>query len=205
MLAKVDDDRANALIASDKPPITYMGEVAKSDIPGVSERHFLQDTLHSGCIIPEEASICRTDLLQQSNTDIAALALDAAKSVRADNSMEKMLAHQLALTHQMAMRIGDAAMGELSYVKHRTSTRGGLNPGAATELQRLTNSMARLMSGYQQGMLTMQRLRTGGNQIVTVQHVNVGAGGQAVIGNVQAGGGGLAGGSGLPGEDSKSR
>ena len=34
----------------------------------------------------------------------------------------------------------------------------------------------------------MQKLRTGGNQTVTVQHVNVGAGGQAVIGNVQAGG-----------------
>ena len=36
------------------------------------------------------------------------------------------------------------------------------------------------------GMLTLQRLRTGGNQTVTVQHVNVQPGGQAVIGNVQA-------------------
>lgn len=186
-LAALDDAAAAALVASDKPPITYMGEVAKSDIPGVTERYWLQDTLHSGNRINEEASISRTDLLLQKNLDISALAVDAAQSVKAGNSMEKMLAHQLALTHEMVMKIGDAAMGELSHIQHR-ATWNGLNPGAATELQRLTNSVARLMSAYQQGMLTMQRLRTGGNQLVTVQHVNVGAGGQAVIGNVQAGG-----------------
>jgi hypothetical protein len=44
------------------------------------------------------------------------------------------------------------------------------------------------MSVFQDGLLTLQRLRTGGNQTVTVQHVNVAPGGQAVIGNVQAGG-----------------
>ena len=44
------------------------------------------------------------------------------------------------------------------------------------------------MSVFQQGMLTLQKIKTGGNQTVTVQHVNVGAGGQAVIGNVQTGG-----------------
>lgn len=44
------------------------------------------------------------------------------------------------------------------------------------------------MSVYQDAALTLQRLRTGGNQTVTVQHVNVEAGAQAVIGNVQTGG-----------------
>jgi hypothetical protein len=53
------------------------------------------------------------------------------------------------------------------------------------------------MGAYQAGMLTLQRIKTGGNQVVTVQHVNVGAGGQAMIGNVQAGGGRL------PGDQSK--
>ena len=38
------------------------------------------------------------------------------------------------------------------------------------------------------GLLTLQRLRTGGNQTVTVQHVNVESGAQAVIGNVRTGG-----------------
>ncbi len=44
------------------------------------------------------------------------------------------------------------------------------------------------MSVFQDGLLTLQRLRTGGNQTVTVQHVNVAAGAQAVIGSVQTGG-----------------
>ena len=53
---------------------------------------------------------------------------------------------------------------------------------------RLVNAMARLMGTYQDGLLTLQKLRSGGNQTVTVQHVNVAAGAQAVIGNVRTGG-----------------
>lgn len=60
--------------------------------------------------------------------------------------------------------------------------------GDQVEACRCINSAARLMSVYQTALLTFQRLRTGGNQTVTVQHVNVQPGGQAVIGNVQAGG-----------------
>jgi hypothetical protein len=44
------------------------------------------------------------------------------------------------------------------------------------------------MGVFQDGLLTLQRLRSGGNQTVTVQHVNVQAGAQAVIGNVGTGG-----------------
>ena len=43
---------------------------------------------------------------------------------------------------------------------------------------------ARLMSVFQDGLLTLERLRTGGNQTVTVQHVNVQPGAQAVTGSV---------------------
>jgi hypothetical protein len=35
-------------------------------------------------------------------------------------------------------------------------------------------------------VVTLQELRTGGCQTVTVQHVNVASGGQAVVGNVRA-------------------
>jgi hypothetical protein len=57
--------------------------------------------------------------------------------------------------------------------------------GDSVEAYRLANTAARLMSVFQDGMLTLQRLRTGSNQTVTVQHVNVAPGAQAVIGNVQ--------------------
>jgi hypothetical protein len=186
---------ADAILTTTEPPIASMGEVTDPHIAGLPRTgalEFVRNTLLDSNLVVEEASITRTDLLMQTNTDISALAIDAADSINADNSMEKMLAHQMALAHSMAMKIGDAAMGEVSKIQHG-ATWGGLKPGAATELQRLTNSVARLMSTYQQGMLTLQRIKTGGNQTVTVQHVNVGAGGQAVIGNVQTGGGQLPG------------
>ena len=147
----------------------------------------LSNNLTDENLINEEASITRTDLLRQPNLDISALAIDAAHTIKAENSFEKMLAHQLALTHEMVMKLGNAAMGEVEKIQHPTTHGNGLRQGDTIELQRITNSVARLQASFQQGMLTMHKLRTGGNQTVTVQHVNVGAGGQAVIGNVTGG------------------
>ena len=188
-IARNIEAEAAALLIADEPPITNRGEVTQPHIAGLPGRYWIKNTLLDGDMVSEEASISRTDLLCQNNTDISALAVDAADSVGADNSLEKMLAHQMALAHEMAMKMGNEAMGELQKVRQMNDNRNGLHPGAASELQRLTNSVARLMATYQQGMLTLQRIKTGGNQTVTVQHVNVGAGGQAIVGNVQAGGG----------------
>jgi hypothetical protein len=187
-LAKLDEERAAELIAIYEPPITNMGEVTSPHIACLPGRDWIRNTLPDGDMVAEEASISRTDLLTQDNLDISALAVDAADSIKADNSMEKMLAHQMALAHEMVMKLGNAAMGETWKIQQATTHGNGLRPGAATELQRLTNSVARLMGAYQQGMLTLQKLKTGGNQTVTVQHVNISPGGQAVIGNVQTGG-----------------
>jgi hypothetical protein len=44
-----------------------------------------------------------------------------------------------------------------------------------------------MMSVVQQGLLTLQKLKTGGTQNVVVQHVHVESGGQAIVG-VQSGG-----------------
>jgi hypothetical protein len=50
---------------------------------------------------------------------------------------------------------------------------------------RLAGAISRMSATYQQGLLTFQRKRTGGNQHVTVKHihqqVNVTEGGQAVV------------------------
>jgi hypothetical protein len=50
---------------------------------------------------------------------------------------------------------------------------------------RLAGAISRMSATYQQGLLTLQRKRTGGNQHVTVKHihqqVNVTQGGQAVV------------------------
>ena len=55
---------------------------------------------------------------------------------------------------------------------------------AAIQNRRL-NAAARGMAVYQQGLLTLRKLNSGGHQRISVQYVNVTDGSQAVIGNVQ--------------------
>jgi hypothetical protein len=43
----------------------------------------------------------RADLLMQPSFDAVAMRIDAAESIQAENSLEKMLAHQMAIAHQM--------------------------------------------------------------------------------------------------------
>lgn len=50
-----------------------------------------------------EASLERSGVLLHAGTDIAALALDAFASIQTENCLEKMLAHQLAAAHKMAL------------------------------------------------------------------------------------------------------
>ena len=54
--------------------------------------------------------------------------------------------------------------------------------------RRLTNAAARLMQAYQEALLTLQKIRTGGKQVVVVQRVEVSGGGQAVIAGSMNGG-----------------
>jgi hypothetical protein len=52
----------------------------------------------------------------------------------------------------------------------------------------MAQTASRLSSVFQDGLIAQQRVQTGGSQTMTVRHVTVEAGGQAVIGNVKAGG-----------------
>jgi hypothetical protein len=55
------------------------------------------------------------------------------------------------------------------------------------ERVRLANGAVRQFEAYQNGILALQRFRCGSTQTVTVQHVQVGPGGQALVaGSVKA-------------------
>ena len=102
------------------------------------------------------------------------LALDLAETIQPKDASEQMLAHQLAAAHKTALDL--LAKSE---AQHDT-----------VERARLANTAGRLMAVFQQGLVTLQRLRSGGQQQVIVTHVHVSDGGNAaVIGNVQTGGG----------------
>jgi|SRR6185503_7381169 len=127
----------------------------------------LYDTMAVPDLAAVEASLERSRLLLDYGIDAVAMALDAAASIKAENSLERMLAHQLAVTHKMV-------------IEQMLRAHGACPPD--TEIKRL-NVATRLMSVYQQGLLTLKKLRQG-QQKITVQYVNVAEGGQAVIGNI---------------------
>lgn len=133
---------------------------------------WLRDTLENPDVAAMEASAERTSLCLLGGTDVAALAIDAANTIQAGNSLEKALAHQLAVLHQ-------AAMKSMNRAARQVDTTDGV---------RLMNTATRAMLAFQQGLLTLQRLRTGGQHVVVVQHVQVADGGQAIIGSVRTGG-----------------
>jgi hypothetical protein len=183
-LTAMYERQAAELLELWRPPDVGPGrEVVRPQAAGFPrKRAIIQETLAAGTDrIAEDASIRRTDLLMQSSFNALGMGIDAADSIGAANSLEKMLAHQMAVTHEASLRLMDRA---LSYEAGGRAMR----EGDSVEACRLANSSARLMSVFQDGLLTLQRLRTGGNQTVTVQHVNVASGAQAVIGNVQTGG-----------------
>lgn len=134
-----------------------------------------EQPLYNTMAVPDlaavEASLERSRLLLDYGIDAVAMALDASASIEAANSLEKMLAHQLAVAHKNAMeQIGRA--------------HGACAPDI--EIKRL-NVATRFMSVFQQGLLTLKKLRQGGRQQITVQYVNVSHGSQAVIGSVENG------------------
>ena len=55
-------------------------------------------------------------------------------------------------------------------------------------MTKYVNAAARLMDTYREGMVAIHRVKAGGRQTVTVQHVHVSDGGRAVIGAVRPSG-----------------
>jgi hypothetical protein len=85
------------------------------------------------------------------------------------DGLEGMLATQMIAVHNMAMDCSRRAM-----VKDQ-------NPNA---VERNINRASKLMNVFTRQIEALQRYRTKGQQKITVQHVQVADGGQAIIGDV---------------------
>jgi hypothetical protein len=136
----------------------------------------LRNTVGSPTYITADASRDRLDLAFEAGA--LELALDTAETIEADNSLEKMLAHQLASAHHSAMTLTaqlNRCVERMDVIDRDSAER------ASVQGVRLAGAVARMMASYQSGLLTLQRLRTGGRQVVTVQHVTIEDGGQAVV------------------------
>lgn len=131
----------------------------------------IHDTLAVPDLATVEASFERSRLLGEREADVAAMGIDASHAIQGANSLEKMLAHQLAATHKVVME----QLGAVSR---------GCRGDVALQAKRL-NATTRGMTAYQNGLLTLRKLHQNGTQRITVQYVNVSDGGQAVIGDVE--------------------
>lgn len=168
------------------------GEVALAEPLGHDAAgQCFKDTLKNPTTTGVAASRARMELAADAGSRTLAMAMDAAETLGASNSLEKMATHQLAACHGLAMRLltrGEAMIG-------RAATRDDWKGTETFNVEgcRLIGAATRLLATYQAGLATLARIRQGGKQVVTVQHVNVNDGGQAVVaGNVGApGGGGL--------------
>jgi len=144
------------------------GELIPADASCISTATL---TLKNPDRVTLDASIDRLELAHKNG--VLNMALDTAEAIASKNPAEQMLAHQMAAAHRMS----------LDLMAQAGNTRDPV------EKCRLINTAAKLMDTYQKAMLTVNRLHTGGQQTVTVQHVQVTDGGQAVInGEVHTGG-----------------
>jgi hypothetical protein len=97
--------------------------------------------------------------------------LAVVKGIKPRDQMEAMLAAQMAAVHTATMKLS-RGLAEADNLDHRDSAERTFN--------KLTRTFVTQMEA-------LKRYRAGGEQTVTVQQVNVGEGGQAIVGNVTQG------------------
>ena len=174
--AALEQSSASALALDSIPPIGSGGELVPTG-GQVKRGAKLIDTVERPVAITAEASMDRIKLADD-GIECVAMAIDAAETIQAANSIEKMMAHQLAAAHKLAMTFAGKAN---SLIDDKSSNRQRRDGAYVVEAARVANSSARMMDAFQKGTLALHKLRTGGKQVVTVQHVNVNDGGQAVV------------------------
>jgi hypothetical protein len=104
---------------------------------------------------------------QVSESDLN-FALSVVKDIKPNDQIEAMLAAQMAVIH-MATMTSARRLAQVKTLAEHDSAERGLNKLART---------------YGAQMEALKRYRTRGEQKITVQHVSVNDGGQAIVGNV---------------------
>ncbi|MBI1170088.1 hypothetical protein GC209_01705 [bacterium] len=100
--------------------------------------------------------------------------LSVVRAVQPRDELETMLAVQMGAIHAATMMLA-RRLNHVQTLPQQDAAERALNKLART---------------YAVQMETLKRYRTGGQQRVIVEHVTVNAGGQAIVGAVDAGGGG---------------
>ena len=138
------------------------------------------DTVKNPSLVTAEASRTRLDMAN--NAGVLSLALDICDTIQARDTTERMLAEQMALMHKVTMQAGHRASEYWQQAQGAIDRK--FREECSIQAQRATNSMSRASAEYQNAMLTLQKVRTGGKQTITVTHIQntqVNEGGKAVV------------------------
>ncbi len=109
---------------------------------------------------------------QQVSEDDLNFMLSVVKGIEPEDEVESMLAAQMAAVHMATMTFA-RRLAHVDSIPQQDSA------------ERAFNKLARTFAAQVEAL---KRYRTGGEQKVTVEHVTVNEGGQAVVGNVTHGG-----------------
>jgi hypothetical protein len=113
---------------------------------------------------------------QRPNESAINFLLSVIKGIKPNDQLEAMLAAQMAAIHTATMTF-TRRLANVDTIERQDSAERALNKLART---------------FAMQMEALKRYRTGGEQKVTVQHVSVNEGGQAIVGNVNQAAGGAA-------------
>src|SRR5262249_44948091 len=130
----------------------------------------LVDTVANPDCVTAEASRDRLALASQAGS--LSLALDAADTIRGQDSFGKMRGHQMTALHYGMMRATalmnkelDAAGGTaIDAAGDKRDLTAAEREAANVRACRIAGATSRMSAVFQQGMLTLQRKRTDGNQ-----------------------------------------
>jgi hypothetical protein len=159
------------------------GEVAPAPHSDMDHRRrdVAETVASSPSLLAAEGSLERLDLARAA--DVLAMAAEVAEDAGAETAAAKSICHQLAAAHQLTMKLLTA--GSRAVTQHASTPSYLQQTTALNDAARTSNAAARLMVACQGAALALDRLKNGARQNITVQHIDVRDGGQAVVqGNV---------------------
>lgn len=114
----------------------------------------------------------KVDELEDGSKDMRGFMPAIVREIAPRDGVERMLAVQMAATHVALIRQG----GRMA------------NAEQLPQFEAHERAYTKLARTYTAQVEALRKYRNGGKQTVTVQHVNVEDGGQAIVGTVEAGG-----------------
>lgn len=136
-------------------------QIFGSESPAVNEALFMQGYL-----------TLKAEEVQPGSKDMRGFLPAIIRDIAPRDGIERMLAVQMAATHVAMIRQG----GRMA------------NAEQLPQFEAHERAYNRLARTYAAQVEALRKHRNGGKQTVTVQHVSVSDGGQAIVGNVQHGG-----------------